>query len=50
MWPDKYGEYQWFDKHKKNGSTKRKQSKGCFGKNRNDLKLVAGRKNGTYYN
>ena len=45
----KYGGYQRFGKHKKNGTAKRKQSKGCFGKSRNDLKLVTGRPNGTYY-
>lgn len=48
MWP-KYGEYQWFGKHKKNGYQKRKTAKGCFGRNRNDLKLINGKPNGTYY-
>ena len=40
MWPEKYGEYLWCGKHKKNSSQKRKQAKGCFGKHRNDNKLV----------
>jgi hypothetical protein len=36
----KYGEYFIFGKHKKNGTQKRKQSKGCFGSKRNDEKLI----------
>lgn len=48
MW-SKHGEYQWFGKHKKNGTGKRKQAKGCFGNHRNDMKLVKGKPDGTYY-
>jgi len=40
MWPEKFGEYRWFGKHKKNGYSKRKQSKGCSGNKRNDSNLI----------